>query len=673
MGYEKWGFDEERVRNRVENRKVIKVERLKKKLENLMRRKHGEGPQESGNVVNLSGMEIPINVKEILEQGLKFCVKHGDEIEKLIGEVERIEDKDLGIEVFGEIERELRREGRQREEREGTREKLKIKEAKNWLSTNRLLVIKADKGGGICVIGQEEYDKKLKEVILNDKVKLEKKDPTRSLTIKVNKVINKNLIMNQDEKESLKATGCEAPKPKGLIKLHKDGQPCRPIIPMLKSPTRKLGQWLYDKIREYEFRSKWSCTGGEEISKEIREKWKIGMRFISMDVKDLYPSVPVREGIEILTKWMKEVGLVNKQEDEDDWKEICKVVVTSNYFEYEGQFYSIIEGSPMGSPLSGVLAELWLRKMEGELIEEEIVKGNIGWYRRYVDDIIIGYDDERKLTEMKNKIKNWHKNLVVTWEEPDEDGWLSFLDLKIKGGEELGIGIFRKEVSKPMYVRWDSYGDIKTKMSGLNYMCRRVWKYSINEEERKKEIRWIRKVFKEHGFPEQTVERCIFRWKMRVRKENQDEVKGRKEGRWTGLTYLRNVTERISRKLKINGRQVFVKKGKSLEEEFVGQKKKKDKKSIMDRRWDKKGVYRVQCGVCGRAYIGETGVSIKIRMKQHLREIKNKDWGVDKKGRVWGNAIAKHVWDGECKIKGVGELSVLHLNIQKDVSGILVC
>src|ERR1043166_2297038 len=36
-------------------------------------------------------------------------------------------------------------------------------------------------------------------------------------------------------------------------------------------------------------------------------------------------------------------------------------------------------------------------------------------------------------------------------------------------------------------------------------------------------------------------------------------------------------------------------------------------------RWEKPGVYRIKCGGCGRAYIGETGRQMKTRRSEHVK------------------------------------------------------
>jgi hypothetical protein len=43
---------------------------------------------------------------------------------------------------------------------------------------------------------------------------------------------------------------------------------------------------------------------------------------------------------------------------------LLKVILNQNYFQYDGKFFKSIRGIAMGSPLSGVVAELYLKCFE---------------------------------------------------------------------------------------------------------------------------------------------------------------------------------------------------------------------------------------------------------------------------------------------------------------------
>ena len=323
--------------------------------------------------------------------------------------------------------------------------------------------------------------------------------------------------------------------------------------------------------------------------------------------------------------------------------------------------------------MSGVFAEVWLKKMEADVIEDMVGEGRIGVYVRYVDDVLVGYRDESALSELKGRVQGWHERLRVTWEEEDEEGWISFLDVKFRSREKLEVGLFRKSIAKPMYVRWDSYGPVSRKLAATDYFCKRLWEYGIDEEQRRMEIRWVRWMAKEQGIPEHVVERCIYKWKEWVRRRRGGQVVGegdKSRGKWkNGLTYVEGLSQELVKGVE-RERGWWIRKGRNLKDVLC---KKKNEKVGDGSLWDKKGVYRIECKKCGKSYVGQTGRSVRVRMEEHVKSIKkfgeekeekeNKDKRVE---RLSVLNMVTHVWYGKCGMKGLRDMKVELLLEEKE-------
>src|SRR5436190_11825908 len=69
---------------------------------------------------------------------------------------------------------------------------------------------------------------------------------------------------------------------------------------------------------------------------------------------------------------------------------LTRTTTQQNYFEYNSNYYSQENGLPMGSPLSGLLADIYIHNLEINKIQNHInpFKDNIIYWFRYVDDII---------------------------------------------------------------------------------------------------------------------------------------------------------------------------------------------------------------------------------------------------------------------------------------------
>ena len=70
-----------------------------------------------------------------------------------------------------------------------------------------------------------------------------------------------------------------------------------------------------------------------------------------------------------------------------------------NYFQFENNFYKPNKGVAMGS-ISGLVEEIFLQFYKHVIVKYMLENKNIVFYNRYVDDILIIFDDH-KMTKKK--------------------------------------------------------------------------------------------------------------------------------------------------------------------------------------------------------------------------------------------------------------------------------
>ncbi|VDL91182.1 unnamed protein product [Schistocephalus solidus] len=92
------------------------------------------------------------------------------------------------------------------------------------------------------------------------------------------------------------------------------------------------------------------------------------------------------------------------------------------YFTFNGYVYEQIQGTPMGSPISGYLAEAILQELETQVFQ--IYKPK--FWMRYVDDTFVIIHREAK-ENFKRDLNSIFPQIQFTMEE-EEDGMLPFLD-----------------------------------------------------------------------------------------------------------------------------------------------------------------------------------------------------------------------------------------------------
>ena len=110
-----------------------------------------------------------------------------------------------------------------------------------------------------------------------------------------------------------------------------------------------------------------------------------------------------------------------------------EVVLNQIYFIFDGNYYIQKKGLAMGSPLSGLLADIYLNHYENIHMFSSANKwhNKIVSYTRYVDDTFIIFNGTiRQINNLKNYLNNINKNIQFTLEVEIENK-LNFLDLTI--------------------------------------------------------------------------------------------------------------------------------------------------------------------------------------------------------------------------------------------------
>jgi len=99
----------------------------------------------------------------------------------------------------------------------------------------------------------------------------------------------------------------------------------------------------------------------------------------------------------------------------------------------------------MGSPISGLISEIFLQQHEEIHLKHILDAKKIAYYARYVDDILIIYDSTQiNKKDIDTYINSIHKNikLNITHEEQHS---INFPDLTItRNHNKLEIDLYRK-------------------------------------------------------------------------------------------------------------------------------------------------------------------------------------------------------------------------------------
>ena len=135
-----------------------------------------------------------------------------------------------------------------------------------------------------------------------------------------------------------------------------------------------------------------------------------------------------------------------------DLLEFC---LRSTYFIYQGKYYDQVEGAAMGSPISPIVANLYMENFELRSLNTSL-NPPLMW-KRFVDDTFVVMKKAHK-EEFLTHLNLVDNNIQFTTEEPGPDGSLQFLDILItpcKDGR-LATTVYRKPTNTDQYLHWDS-------------------------------------------------------------------------------------------------------------------------------------------------------------------------------------------------------------------------
>ena len=230
-----------------------------------------------------------------------------------------------------------------------------------------LLIMGADKGRSTVVQSKDGHEKKVKIMLSDDKTyETLKKDPTntykRKLTNIIQRLKEEEKIANQQYK-LLYPTAENIPRLYCTTKIHKKDNPVRPIVDFTGSiayqTSKALAEILAPIVGTTQHHVKNSRQLAEDLTGVMIEDNDI---FNSHDVVALFTNTPIDKTLEIIkTKLEKDNTLKNRTKlNTEDIMELLRFVLTTTYFTFRGVIYKQKFGAAMGSPVSPIIANLFM-------------------------------------------------------------------------------------------------------------------------------------------------------------------------------------------------------------------------------------------------------------------------------------------------------------------------
>ena len=241
-------------------------------------------------------------------------------------------------------------------------------------------------------------------------------------------------------------TGAGSPKFYGLPKVHKQGTPLRPIVSSIGAATYNTAKELSRILNPLVGRSRHHIQNNQDFLEDLKGiQLKPDEVVMSFDVKALFTSVPIEPALVIIEKLLKEDQNLQSRTNMSiqHIMDLLGLCLRGTYFTFNGKFYEQVEGAAMGSPISPIVANLYMEDFEARAIQSS-PNPPLLW-RRFVDDTFVVMKKCHR-EEFLQHLNSVDKNIHFTSEEPGPEGALPFLDILIKPDQEgrLHTTVYRK-------------------------------------------------------------------------------------------------------------------------------------------------------------------------------------------------------------------------------------
>ena len=471
------------------------------------------------------------------------------------------------------------------------------------------VILTADKGVSMVVMDKEEYIHKSEELLHQPSYKQLPSDPTtkhKNRLISILKTIKLEWGIDNISYKRLYPTGAGAPKYYGLPKIHKQGVPHRPIISSRGSAAYESAKELAKILKPQVRKSPHHVQNNKDFLDSIKDiKIKQEECIMSYDVSALFTSIPREPAINIIEKQLKEDKDLHSRTNMKIHHiiSLLRFCLDNSYFSFQGRFYQQTEGAAMGSPISPIVANLFMEDLEVQAIRTSPTPPSL--WKRYVDDTftVIKKEDRSSFLQHLNSI---HQNIKFTCEDVRDDGSMPFLDILVTPKEDgsLSTSVFRKPTHTDLYLQWNSHHTISTKYSVAGTRYHRA-KTICSEPQLQKEEDHLCQALQKCMYPIWAINRARIKSQNPVRRPNRNnnnqtgQKKTTNKNIYMVVPYQQGLSERF----------------KNIKDLLMAPK---DKDPITN---NSGVIYRFKCSGdgCEEEYIGESARTFAERFKEHQK------------------------------------------------------
>ena len=399
-----------------------------------------------------------------------------------------------------------------------------------------------------------------------------------------------------------------SPKIYGLPKIHRSGNPLRPIVSFYGTPLSALHKQLSIVLKPLT-QSKLRLTNTEDFLNKFRQDSDSEHGYhCSLDVKSLYTTCDMHAAVDIaMDKLRSNPGILPANITPEGINSLLNFSLDNSCLGFNSQFFRQNIGGPIGSPLTVALAEIRVSYIEDMALRSFLDPPP--HYYHFVDDGF-GYFRNRSHAEsFLAHLNSLSPDLEYTIEHPSADGSIPFLNALIH--HDNSTSVYRKPTNTNVYTHFSSSASMASKESTVRTLTRRAFKL-CSPHHLQSEINHLESTFLSNGYPLRKHRHIMDQTLKPLRNTTQQHsVKQSNDKLAVSIPYDSRYSSSLRKSLSRYHIRTVFKSTNTLRSILT------HTKTLTAAKHQKNVIYKIPCEDCEAFYIGQNCKSLIKRIKEH--------------------------------------------------------
>ena len=247
-----------------------------------------------------------------------------------------------------------------------------------------------------------------------------------------------------------------------LPKIHKPGNPGRPIVSSNSHPTERLSHFVDYYLQPLVHKLPSFVRDTNDFLNKLLTigNFPANSLLVTLDVSSLYTNIPHKEGINACEHFLRTSS--HKTIPTSTLCDLIRMILTMNNFSFNDNHYLQIHGTAMGTKMAPSYANLFLAFFEANALKNAPSQPHT--WLRYIDDIFMiwteGLDNLKIFIDYLNNI---HSTIKFTSSHSSTN--IPFLDVSVSltNDGSISTDLYTKPTDKHQHLLYSSCHPLHTK------------------------------------------------------------------------------------------------------------------------------------------------------------------------------------------------------------------